>query len=373
MKTNNLPTTILVLFALIAATGGGYTLARLVPDSGPAPALALPPLLRLDLPPQTQNGITASIESYYADALRLVFQVRVTGADGWIDRPMLLDQNGEVINSSTGFGPVFGSSVSQIEYKTLTPISGDRLRGQLQFSIVAAPGNGGTLADFQFDLDIPIHPALTFNPRQTVWANGIEVLLDRVIITPAYTQAYLCYLKPTHADWAIGYDTTVSINGRTAGIQEYGLLYDSEFGDTGKGGEADWAPPIESGRCVKVGFPVGNANPRLMTLIIPTLEQSLPEVIPAESLIAAYQILEAEGIEMEWHTVDNGAYPEYKKLPPGMTEQEAYRRFIEALGYIYPGTWEFDWQFERDSSARRPSPHPISRSDALTVTHDPMP
>jgi hypothetical protein len=31
----------------------------------------------------------------------------------------------------------------------------------------------------------------------------------------------------------------------------------------------------------------------------------------------------------------------YKKLPEGMTEQEAYRRFIEALGYVHEGPWVF--------------------------------
>ena len=40
------------------------------------------------------------------------------------------------------------------------------------------------------------------------------------------------------------------------------------------------------------------------------------------------------------------AYPEYKKLPSGMSEQEAYRKFIGALGYIYNGQWEFNVQLK---------------------------
>ncbi len=45
---------------------------------------------------------------------------------------------------------------------------------------------------------------------------------------------------------------------------------------------------------------------------------------------------------MEWHQVDHGAYPEYKKLPDGMTQDEAFRHFAQALGYVYPGEWKFE-------------------------------
>jgi hypothetical protein len=36
-----------------------------------------------------------------------------------------------------------------------------------------------------------------------------------------------------------------------------------------------------------------------------------------------------------------GGGPMFKKLPDGMTEQQAYRRFIEALGYVHEGPWVF--------------------------------
>jgi WD40 repeat protein len=45
---------------------------------------------------------------------------------------------------------------------------------------------------------------------------------------------------------------------------------------------------------------------------------------------------------MEWHNVDHGAYPEFKRFPRGMSEEDAYRQFIRALGYIHPGTWTFE-------------------------------
>lgn len=345
MKIKSLLTVILTLIALGAATGGGYALARLMPDIGSAASPNLPPLTRLDLPSQTQNGITVTLESYYADASRFVFKVKATNEEGdaFLDHFSLKDESGIEINSSGGSNSEGTNPFrSTIEFDPIVPINTERFKGKLTFASVTSIGDGEVIKQFSFDLDLPIHPALTFNPKQTIWANGVEILLDRLIITPAYTQAYLCYIRPTDADWTIGYGTTLLVNGRVATVGTYGLLFDSAYGDGSKGGEPGWTPPIDNGRCVKIGFPIGDEHPDSLVLTIPALEQSPPEVIPDDDLARAYEILQAQGIDMEWHTVDHGAYPEYKKLPAGMREYEAYRQFIEALGYIHPGGWTFE-------------------------------
>jgi WD40 repeat protein len=340
-KKNWLPQ-LTILVGIIALIGGGYVLARLLPTSVPG----LPPLSSLDLSSQTQNGYTATIASYYADASRLVFQIHITGGDGYIGSANLFDENGDFINASTGFGPAgsLDSSFSQIEFATETPLPGDQLKGQLVFSYTNSPGEGEKLADFKFDLDIPIHPALTFEPKQSyVSVSGMNILLDRVVITPAYTQAYLCYVKPTDADWMVSSETTLKIGNQQARLSTYALLFDPAFFAGDKGGEMDWVSPVRDGRCVKIGFPIGDENPQSITLTIPALEQSMPEVIPADQLAEALkQLKDWDEIDMEWHIVDHGAYPEYKKLPPGMTEQQAFHKFIEALGYVYYGQWKFD-------------------------------
>ena len=38
---------------------------------------------------------------------------------------------------------------------------------------------------------------------------------------------------------------------------------------------------------------------------------------------------------------DLGLAIEYNKLPEGMTEKEAYRQFMNALGYLREGPWIF--------------------------------
>jgi Tol biopolymer transport system component len=337
---------LLVLASLILTVFGVYRLGRMLlpPVSQGQPALS-----PLDMEPQTQNGITAELESYYADASRIIFQVRLTGLDGVPESINLLDENGDVINASIGYGPTGGApSPYQFDFSTVSPLTVERLKGKLDFAVVTSPGEGEPLAHFTFDIDLPVLPALTFEPKQSLLSvSGVNMLLDRVVIAPSSTQVYLCYTKPNDDDWGIGSDTTLNIGGRQAGLVSYSLLSDADYSAGDKGGEPGWTPPVQDGRCVKISFPIGDAHPRSIRLTIPTLEQSMPEVIPEERLATAFRELEQwEGIVMEWHVVDHGAYPEYKKLPPGMSEQEAYRRFVGALGYIYNGQWEFNVQLD---------------------------
>jgi WD40 repeat protein len=377
MKTKHWLPQLTILVGLLALIGGCYVLARLLPTSVPG----LPPLSSLDLPPQTVDGITATVESYYADASRLVFTVRVEGKDEgyFLDSLSLTNAQNEELN--TGYGltsPDNDPSVFLIDFLPAYPLEEERLDGQLSFSVVA-PNEGTSLAHFHFDLNLPFHPALTFDPKQVATAYGLEILLDRVVVTPAQTYAYLCYIKPTSADWMIGSDATLRVDSQVANVQSYALLFDSANGDGSKGGEPGWTPPVQNGRCVKVGFPIGDAHPESVTLTIPNLEQSMPEVIPADELAIAIKYLKDwEDIEMEWQLVDHGAYPEYKKLPAGMTEQEAYRQFIRALGYIYPGTWTFELQLKSNESpqpkfttstygAATPIPYPVEEPPAATT------
>jgi len=282
------------------------------------------------------------MEGAYADANRIVFALQINGMekDYTIDQVSLKDAEGEEINSS--FGSMSNGKLIYMDFGLASELKASRLKGQLFFTVTDA--NGTSNANFRFDLDLPVAPALTFEPKQTISPLILEVLLDRVVITPAYTQVYLCYQKPDNADWGVGSDATLKIGNQQAAMNSYSLLYDSTMSEGNKGGEQGWTPPVQDGRCVKVGFPIGDAHPQSLTLTVPTLEQSLPEVIPADRLALAYQELGSQGIEMEWHVVDHGAYPEYKKLPAGMSEEQAYHKFIEALGYVYNGGWKFDIQ-----------------------------
>lgn len=328
MKSKRLLMQFLVLLALFAAGVGGYSLGGLFPGSGITSLPGVPPLARLNLPSQTVDGITATVESYYADASRIIFTVRLEGKSKsyFLDYISIKNNLDQQINVSSGLtSPADDLSVFLVDFSTETPLEDEQLKGNLSFT-VTSPEDESISAEFHFNFDIPVHPALTFNPKTSITANGVEILLDRIVITPAFTQIYLCYIKPTDADRMIGSDTELKIDYQKIGLNTYTLLFDSNYGDMGKGGEAGWVAPIQNGRCVKIGFPIGSANPESITLTIPALEQSMPEVIPADELAIARKVLLAEGIDMDWEVVTypgggGGSGPVYNKLPAGMSEQ----------------------------------------------------
>lgn len=237
MKTKPFLTPLLVLLGLVAAGTSAFFLGQLFPNFEQIPAPGMPPLSHLDLPPQTVNGYTGELESYYADANRLVFVVRVNSPaeENFLVNASLKEEQSGEINAGYGVGPYLKPSTFIIDFYTAQPLSGDHLNGQLDFKIMKPGEEWISLADFRFDLDIPVYPQLTINPKQTLWANGIEILLDRVVITPSYTNAYLCYIQPTQGDWGIGQDTTLRVDSQVAYVGTYALLFDRVLGDGSKG------------------------------------------------------------------------------------------------------------------------------------------
>ena len=143
-----------------------------------------------------------------------------------------------------------------------------------------------------------------------------------------------------------GTSTSLQVGADKANPGAYSLIFDSQFGAGQKDSEPGWSPPANTGRCVKLGFPVGYHNQsESMTLTIPELEQSIPEAIPNDQLQAARQKLLARGIDMDWVTSSGngggGSGPVINKKPEGMTDEQVVRQFYEEMGYYYPGPWMF--------------------------------
>lgn len=343
---------VLTLAALILTTFGSYRLGKaLLP---PLPQVnGLPALSSLDLPPQTQNGITASLQGYYADATRFVFRVRLTGSSAMLSQVQLLGRDGNFVNASASYGPAEDLSTYLLDFGLTAPLTAEHFNGSLDFTVVKSSEDVEPLAHFNFKLNVPIRPALIFEPKRSYQSvNGMKMLLDRVVVSPSSTLVFLCYTKPDDGDWGVGSETSLELEGQRAQMMSYSLLSDTDYNAGDKGGEPGWTPPVSMGRCVELGFAIGSANPHSLKLTVPSLEQSMPEVIPEDRLRAALkQLRDWESIDMEWRAVDHGTQVEYKKLPAGMTEQQAYRKFVEALGYVYYGQWTFDVQLSPEGES----------------------
>ncbi len=207
---------------------------------------------------------------------------------------------------------------------------------------------------FHFDFTVPIFPQQTLLPEQTVTANGIDMTLKKIEMTPSYARATLCYHKPSAQDWMVAgiSDTpTLEFAGYTANINGYSLLTDGDYGGyVAKAPQPTDLPILKNGRCVAIDFLLGHANHSgIATLTIPALEQSVPESFPETELRTALAKLKAEGIDMDFVVSSSasgggGSGPVYHKKPVGMTDQEAFQHFLTALGYVKPGPWVFTFR-----------------------------
>ncbi len=295
-----------------------------IPTGTPSMSLETNQQTNIVIPPHTVNGYTAAIESYYVDTSHIIFQVRLTGGEisfgneHFYDRigsPNLYDEHGGIFNASVGWGPAIDPALYQFEFVPATLLAENQIKGQLAFDVNNAPEYDKVLAQFRFDFDLPIDPDVRFNPKQTVTANNLAILLDSITVTPTFTQIYLCFPSPSFADWNIGNQTVLQIDGQEAYPINFRVLFDSAIGgDRTAGSEPYWTPPTKNGRCVKSGFPVGSSHPTSLTLTIPQLEKTEPDLLVTNQLSIDY---------------------------PGLSEKQAYYKFLEEHGNIYKGAWAF--------------------------------
>src|SRR5687767_4804345 len=192
---------------------------------------------RVVIPPHTVNGYTASIESYYIDVSHVIFQVRLTGKDLDASRELdtlrvsnvnIYDEYGNLTNASVGYGPAADLELIQLAFVPVTLLKGDRFKGQLAFDLNGGyPDYNNILASFRFDFDLPIYPEVRFYPKQTVSANGIDMLLDSVTVTPVFTQVYLCFQPPSDEPWTMGDGSLLEMEGQEAPLYLSSGLFSS--------------------------------------------------------------------------------------------------------------------------------------------------
>lgn len=337
---------------------------------------------------QTVNGMTITIDWVLADAKRVSFGYTIEGLP---DIPEATDLFGNIqLTEKSGVGELGWNGDSKIEraknsHGTLVGswssvfavpftqpkgnfgldiiLGDDKEMYDTNFTIASFPFPVNAtpyppnvfppklpdhkVGNFHFDFETEIFPLLSLTPNQSVTANQINMRLEKLEITASFTAATLCYSKPSPSDWGVS-RTTLKVGNQETLNNSYSLVFDSDYGGyQGVPPQPKDFPQIQEGRCVQLEFLSGHGNKSgLVTLIIPRLEQSMPESIPDTELAVAREKLLSQGIDMDWKVETfsgggGGAGPVYNKLPDGMTQAEAYQRFIEALGYIHQGAWEF--------------------------------
>jgi hypothetical protein len=101
-------------------------------------------------------------------------------------------------------------------------------------------------------------------------------------------------------------------------------------------------------RCSTIGFDiVYDPSATSVTLTVPKLMASIPEVIDKERVDAANQRLADTGIEFDYENRDHGGNIVVLKRPEGATDQEIYPLIWDALAEQYEGPWIFTVPIER--------------------------
>ncbi|PWH16562.1 MAG: hypothetical protein DDG59_09350 [Anaerolineae bacterium] len=316
------------------------------------------------LPVQSIGEVKVTLLQAYVDALRAALVYRIEGltSEPFID-VQLTDLEGKPFFASSGgfstyendpsiyiatltFAKPSGRKADSDFFSQREPILNGRFVGKVTLLLNPWDAQGGQ--EFTFDLDVPAFPAVTLTPAQSVLSQGLEMRLERLAISPSYTKAYLCYQKPSQADWMLSDQTSLQIGQAQAGLNEFALVYDEDFGMQAR---PEWASLSGRVRCVEAGFAVGHhSQPETLLLTVNELSQSVPEVIPDDQLQAAKEKLRQQGIEIEWMTFSEngggGAAPQIKQKPDHLTDMDVMRLFYEALGYTFKGNWAFQVQIQ---------------------------
>ena len=101
-------------------------------------------------------------------------------------------------------------------------------------------------------------------------------------------------------------------------------------------------------RCNSVGFDVSNdQSAKSLTLTVPKLVASIPEVVDKERVAAANQRLAETGIKFDYENVDHGGNIVILKRPDGATDMEIYPKIWDALAEQYEGPWVFEVPIEQ--------------------------
>ena len=319
-----------------------------LPTSSPEEELAYPYYLPLatkpDIPPQTINGVTVEIDWAYVDESRVALHYTVSGLD-WPDGTFWDSMQARITSAAipeSAFSGAGGWNHGPVDHGVITGTD-DQLfwdgavdaekHPTIDLSVeipVEGPTSVGT---FHFAFSVPVLDGIKLESLdQTVVANNVSMTLKTLVLNPSRAEALVCFQMPSTVDWQLT-ASTISVGGR-----EYPF---SGGGDIrGPGGKDFLLTDPE--RCTSIGFEIPfDTSSSSVTLTVPKLLGSIPEVITAERVEIANQRLAERGIQFEYVNIDHGGNIELLQRPEGATDMEIYPLIWDALAEQYEGPWVF--------------------------------
>ena len=314
---------------------------------------------------QTLNGVTVSIDWVYVDESRVALRYTVSGLD-WPDGGMLDTTSVSVTSkvvSDIGYGGSGGSSApaskgtltSDVDLLFVDGVLDANEHPQIDLSVdiplrgptaIVDPnappeeafaqvleGTPSEIGTFHFELHVPVYKGIKIeNIDRTVVTNDVSMTLKTLVLNPSHAEAMICFQMPSAVDWGLS-ASTMHIGGREYPFSGGSLLPNTDGKDFSL---------TDPERCNSVGFDIlYDESISSLTLSVPKLIGSIPELIDGQRVDRANQRLEASGIQFDYTNLNHGGNIEILKRPEGATNMEIYPRIWEALSDQYEGPWIF--------------------------------
>jgi hypothetical protein len=310
----------------------------------------LPLATKPDIPPQTIDGVTAQIDWVYVDESRVTLHYTISGLD-WPDgttsdaMSVRITSSGITDTAYSGGGswgntPVEGGVMTGTIDQSLKDGAFDASKYPNVHLRVDIPVEGPTsVGTFRFELDVPVLDGIRMeNLDHTVITNDVSMILKSLTLNPSHAEALICFEMPSAVDWGLTASTI------TVGGKEYSFS-GAELVHTPDGKYIEVTDPE---RCNRIGFDIPyDESASSITLTVPNLLASVPEVVTPDRVQMANARLADKGIQFDYENIDHGGNIVIQKRPDGMEDVEIYPLIRDALAEQYEGPWVFTVQIPR--------------------------
>ena len=313
------------------------------PEEVPVYPYYLPLATKPDIPPQTIDGVTVEIDWAYVDESRVALHYTVSGLD-WPDGTFWDSMQARITSAAipeSAFSGAGGWNHGPVDHGVITGTD-DQLfwdgavdaekHPNVDLSVEIPVEGATSVGTFHFAFNVPVLDGIKLESLdQTVVVNDVSMTLKTLVLNPSHAEAWICFQMPSAVDWQLT-ASTIRVGGR-----EYPF---SGGGDIrGPGGKDFLLTDPE--RCTSVGFEIPFDTSSSVTLTVPKLLGSIPEVITEERVEIANQRLAERGIQFDYVNIDHGGDIELLRRPEGATDMEIYPLIWDALAEQYEGPWVF--------------------------------
>ena len=320
------------------------------PEEEPVFPYFLPLATKPDVPPQTIGSVTAKIDWVYVDESRIALHYTISGLDwpdGATSDPMSVRITSAAI-PETAYSGAGNWGNMPVEDGVMTGTSDQLFRDgavdaskhpnvDLRVEIpIEGPSPVGT---FHFALRAPVLDGIRMeNLDQTVVANDVSMTLRSLTLNPTRAEALICFEMPSAVDWGLT-ASTITVGGKEYSFSGGGLAQTPD----GKSIEL-----TDHERCNSIGFDISyDESVASITLTVPKLLASVPEIVTEERVAMANERLAEKGIQIDYENIDHGGNILILKRPEGIEDFEIYPLIWDALAEQYEGPWVFTVEIPR--------------------------